>query len=207
MKASSARADSNFPIKYDQCGAFWYLRQSSKLSDCHTYICSMGSLLLNTGSSRDIPTPLGERTLWLFPIGSITEISPPLNTFMFMYMNIYGEIDLSIKRNLSSSFLDFIMLFVQGCITSTQVTNQRDATHFCIIRQHGEGKKWNGVCDLYYSRWQVNVWVMVCSSQMGFAVSLELCKLSKEGKVPMSPTDWLDLPRKLDWKLKTHNCL
>lgn len=183
MKESSARADSNFSIKCGQCGAFWYLSQYSKLSDCHTYLCYLGSLLLNTDASIEIPTLLKTCMLWLSYLYNYGDFTP-FNTFMFMYINIYGEIDSSIKKIV----IQFPWLHQAVCerlFHKHTSYKSKGCDMFLYYQATWWGKKWNGVCDLYYSRWQVNMWVMACGYQMRFVVSLELYKLSKEsGKLP-----------------------
>lgn len=58
---------------------------------------------------------------------------------MFMHMNIYWEINLSIKKSPPASLTSSGCLW-RGYFTSTQATNQGDVTPFYIIRQHGEEK-------------------------------------------------------------------
>lgn len=59
---------------------------------------------------------------------------------MFMYMNIYWEIDVGIKKKSHSASLTSSGCLWRGYFTNTQATNQRDVTPFYIARQHGKEK-------------------------------------------------------------------
>lgn len=59
---------------------------------------------------------------------------------MLMHMNIYWEIDLSIKEKSHPASLTSSGFLWRGFFTNTEATNQRDVTPFYIIRQHGEEK-------------------------------------------------------------------
>lgn len=138
-----------------------------------------GITAFTTGSEYRNSYPIQDNHALNFSYLCNYQYCTTLIIFMCLHMNIYWEMDLDLKTSLGASLTSSGCLW-RGYFTNTQATNQRDMTCFYIIRQHGEENKWNGVCELYYSGWQVNMWVMVCLSQMRFVASYVKC-LKRKG--------------------------
>lgn len=107
---------------------------------CHTYLYNLGSLLLNIGSESRNSFPTWNNHSLFFSYLCNYQDFTSFNTFMFMYVNIYWEIDQSIKKESHSGSLISSGCLWRGYFTNTHTTNQRDVTPFYIIGQHGEEK-------------------------------------------------------------------
>lgn len=169
---------------------FWYL-SNSKIWKCNTWRCNLGSLLL-TGRDLEIPTLLTTVMLWLFPICAVAKIAPYWTLLCLCTCTFIGKETWALRKK-SSRFFDFIRLFVERLFHKHTGYKSKGYDTFLYYQATWWRKKWNGVCELYYSGWQVNMWVMVCCSQMGFVASSGLLKMSKErGNFPCHRhTHWL----------------